>query len=329
MASIKSLFDGVGSGSGVAWPTFGILFPTLGLAVGGTVALTLGSVLGCVFIGVGIPVIYLSYKQSKKEDAALQTKLERRSQKLAENIDHYLLTIYDQYLSLNPADNSENTETCYNFFKEKIQEDKLLTENSLLLNIFDMLLSEQEDSGLLKQYIKFKISHKEEVLRRFIPYCAHKMQALMVQPTPKGMLLANAFVGFVGAFGAIAGGSTGVLGLLAGLALFPGLAALPVLGWVILSIAVLAGVFAAVVIAQKAHERFQIKSKSSATKGLAQELDSLSLERSIKLKTPIFINESSDSETRSFENRQSYKPLIRQRPPIDLSSQLSDPFSPR
>ena len=55
-----------------------------------------------------------------------------------------------------------------------------------------------------------------------------------------------AFYGFVGTFGAVAGCSAGVAGLLTGLGLFSGFAAFPFVGWCILGFAFSLALFAAV-----------------------------------------------------------------------------------
>ncbi|MBA2648650.1 MAG: hypothetical protein H0U75_03445 [Legionella sp.] len=65
---------------------------------------------------------------------------------------------------------------------------------------------------------------------------------LTAPKAPVGDMLVDAFFGFVGTYGSIAGCSAGVGGVFTGLGLFTSFAAIPVLGWGILGVALIAGI---------------------------------------------------------------------------------------
>ena len=71
----KPFFEGLGTGSGVAWPLFGILFSTLSIGVGSTFALTLGSICSVLFMLISLPIFYSSYTHSQDEENKLNGKL--------------------------------------------------------------------------------------------------------------------------------------------------------------------------------------------------------------------------------------------------------------
>lgn len=75
MSVFKPAFDAIGTGAGVAWPLFGILSSALSLGIGGVAMVSLGSICCGLFLIVGIPVFYLSYKKNKLEEMRLNKKL--------------------------------------------------------------------------------------------------------------------------------------------------------------------------------------------------------------------------------------------------------------
>ncbi|MDP1601799.1 MAG: hypothetical protein Q8M03_00870 [Legionella sp.] len=273
MASLKATFDGIGTGGGVAWPLFGILFSTLGLAVGGTLTIIIGSTVGVLFLAVCLPVFYLSYKNSSKEEQALRAKLKEDREGLNKGMFSYLQSIFDEYLcALASIDDIEHEELL-NYIIGKIGNDKLGVNSAFLNQLFTAMLT---DKRILTKFVTDKISEKELALT--MKPSRYRVTFSQKQ-TPRSLLVSAAFIGFVSTFGAVAGSSSGILGLLTGMSIFAGLAAFPILGWGILSAAVLVSFLVAGVFIYVANEKFQLRQEHSALKEVYQQLDNITSDR--------------------------------------------------
>lgn len=98
MSVLKSLFNGIGSGAGVAWPLFGISFSLLGGAIEGVLSVALGAISISLFFAVSIPIVYFSYEEMENNKNLFRKQLEKNKQKLALDIVNYIQSIYKNYL---------------------------------------------------------------------------------------------------------------------------------------------------------------------------------------------------------------------------------------
>ena len=89
MSLFKSLFSGVGTGAGVAWPLFGIAFSAIGSSIGGVVSLALGGVTIGLFSGITAFVIYSSYKKMEAEEQLQQKLINKNEDKLIASVQKY------------------------------------------------------------------------------------------------------------------------------------------------------------------------------------------------------------------------------------------------
>lgn len=321
MASLKATFEGIGTGGGVAWPLFGILFPTLGLAVGGALTVIIGSTIGVLFLAVCLPVFYLSYKNSSKEEKALRAKLSNDRKLFNEEISNYLQSIFKEYLHPYMASDDVEYEMLLGHMRSKLVEDMERTNSAFLKKLFARMLADQ---GLLTGFVNDKISGKDTTLtiKQFTSRCA-----VSPKPTPRSLLASAAFIGFVSTFGATAGTSSGILGLLTGMSVFAGLAAFPILGWGILSVAVVLSFIVAGSFIYIANEKFQRRLQHSILKEGHHQLASITLERNKTItlqqtsQKMIDAIERADSLENNGENKEQLKALIPQ-----FLSEFSDSF---
>lgn len=292
MSFIKSSFDGIGTGAGVAWPFFGILSSTLGLAVGGTVALIAGSVAGLLFCLISGAIFYLSYKNALNEKVVLQGKLERQIGKLNHVINLYLEGLYQKYLLQHEGDviDSDKTANIISFLKIQIAKDSnKRIKHPVMYQLFDALLTEQADYGLLQQFVQTKITmlqdpsqnNLSQAIQRFTDYIIRSMPIKSAPITSKAQA---AFFSAAGTFGAIAGCTAGFVGLLSGLGLLAGFAAIPILGWATLATAIILAAYVALQSVEQVEERFQIQEISSTVKDLYKNVNEIHLQRKVDLK---------------------------------------------
>lgn len=96
MIFFKSVVNAIGSGAGVAWPLFGILFALLGGSVASFFSLTFAIISIALFFMVSLPVFYFSYQEMKEHEEILQVQLFKNQNKLLADIKNYIETL-EQY----------------------------------------------------------------------------------------------------------------------------------------------------------------------------------------------------------------------------------------
>ncbi|HHF7387085.1 TPA: hypothetical protein ACPSKW_003709, partial [Legionella bozemanae] len=82
MVFLKSVLNGIGSGSGVAWPLFGILFAALGGTIASFFSLSLGILAITLFFSVSSLIFYFSYQEQKNSEQLFQNQFHKNQQKL-------------------------------------------------------------------------------------------------------------------------------------------------------------------------------------------------------------------------------------------------------
>ncbi|HRD69230.1 MAG TPA: hypothetical protein PK657_03730 [Legionella sp.] len=210
MTLFKSSVNGIGTGAGVAWPLFGIVFGAIGGTIGSPVSLMLGLGSVILFFTVTLSVTYFSYKDAKNAQRETQSSIEKNQNKLVERIESYL------------ALNKNGGEPIL----EQIRTD------------FEIINRSNPQSAVIPLLMAIKNNN----IKDFIKDLSVKASQA---PMSGSTLAIKGFFGFVGTFGSIAGCSAGVAGLLTGLGLFSSFAAFPVTGFCLLSAAIFLGIVAA------------------------------------------------------------------------------------
>ncbi|HAU1190584.1 TPA: hypothetical protein F8V07_01245 [Legionella pneumophila] len=294
MQILKSLSEGMGTAGGVAWTTFGLVFGSIGLTVGNSaLTISLGFISASLFLLVAIPVTYWSYSNFHKENDELRQTIAEKENQIVHHLTEYLLATKQECLLKTP-------QKYRNDYDRRVLVEEF--RNRLLKNIAKLPVS---SSAALFLYRLFDDNHKNSILAKLMN------TSTMDKPVLKKELLIiyrdsvflqfkelslfaklkTGFIAFCAGFGSLAGCSSGSLGLLTALGLFPGFAAVPVVGWAIISIACVFGLLMSGIninISIQRNEEKQLLVQSEAIhndlKNLAM-LKTLSVEAELKAQT--------------------------------------------
>lgn len=287
---IKPLTDSVSTAS-IAWATFGIVGAAVGLEVASVGAMVLGITCIGLFAVLAIPIFHYTYTSSQAENNKLEKEYAEELNNLKEFINLYFYELIKEFIMKNKIlrfseiDTEKITEHLLKKVDKHIkkvqqaQKNKnqnkeknintnpiisLLSQKSLITSIIKQsvnLLKEcrsddvkpfiqHEKTPLTKDFLNTTISH------------AHKLvDNLNKSPIPKPkphVYFFSALTGFCGGFGTIVGGAAGIGGLLSGLGVFAGFAAIPIVGWSILGAAMILGIGLAVMSCYLAHQKHQL-----------------------------------------------------------------------
>ncbi|MFC3908338.1 hypothetical protein ACFORL_04520 [Legionella dresdenensis] len=271
MAFFKPLLDAVGSGGGVAWSAFGIISATMGLASGGVLSLIFGYSAISAFLLIFFPVLILSYQAVQKQQQQLAEKIIESCQMLQIQIRDYLELCHKHFLKRSPGGNIDEFRTS---LSRKIDKDlrKLRLSNKGCLADF---LQQIFDRNTLNQFIHHKYNTGP------LPEINIKFPA--DKRAPFSTIAIASFFGFIGGFGAVAGGSAGISGLLMGMGLFAGFTAMPILGWSLLAAALLVAALAAFVTGYDANSNHQMAKRHEFVKNQYQSLFEINLDKDLGL----------------------------------------------
>ena len=131
---VRSIFNGIGSGAGVAWPFFGIVFTLLGGAVGSILSLALGVTCMALFLTISGLIFYLSWKEMTDKEKSFADNFQKNKQKLLTSINQYLQGLYSIFLNQNSKLDFPD------YFKERIQTE--LKKNEQLYNLLFQILAQ-------------------------------------------------------------------------------------------------------------------------------------------------------------------------------------------
>lgn len=256
---MRPFFSGIGSGAGDAWPLFGLAFAIIGCTVGGVVSVGLAA--GCIslFLGISAAIFYYVYKDMREKEQSFEKELDKNQQKLVKDIKNYRKSIHQNFV------NQKISGDFSTYFSQKLQQDLAEIEK------------EDIDSAL---YRILTILNEQKVFTFEGIFDA--IHSIAVQtPVPIAQLIKEGFMSFVGTSGAIAGCSTGFLGLLTGVGLFTALIAFPGLGVGVLGGALFfAAVTAAYAIYNK-REELQETAFNQLIKGMHQQLAQANFARDV------------------------------------------------
>jgi hypothetical protein len=295
MQLFRSAFNGIGTGAGVAWPLFGIVFSVLGGSIGGLLSLTLGAISIGLFLAITLSIFYFSYEEMRNNALRMEEQLQKNQKKLWADINNYINSIYENFLNQTEEDDF------INYLKKMIHQD--LQEigktgiNSPLYQVL-LIMKQQTDTQ------QFIIASDRETFFA-------KIAQQTPQSIPYSKLLAPILGGFVGTFGTIAGCSAGISGLLSGVGLFTSFAAFPLLGWSIIGVATILGAIMAYNSAIGAQEDFQKGELNQLTKKMHQQLNQAVLERNVDTvlhQTASYLASAPEKESELFD--QINKPII-------------------
>lgn len=305
MKIIKPLGDGIGTAAGVAWPTFGIIFGTLGLTIGAsTTAIALGSVSGGLFVLVLLPITYWSYKNSKEEKEKLQQEIRDQKNQISEFLFAYLLSTLRRCLFNNKEKkiNEIDKLILIKAIRKEILLDTTLNKNKYTPAIHQTLLcllDDHQSNNLLYDFVdksnraltinyESTVNFKPDVcLKERLKNIYKKCDYFSLKPLDITTQVRTGVMSFTAGFGSIAGCSAGVSGLLMSIGVFAGLTAIPIAGWAILGAAVVFGLITAGISIYSAHEKDKKSQRLSHYKQINQDLSAIVVKNNIMLDAEI------------------------------------------
>ncbi|SQG90731.1 Uncharacterised protein [Legionella pneumophila subsp. pascullei] len=244
MQILKSLSEGMGTAGGVAWTTFGLVFGSFGLTVGNSaLTISLGVISACLFLLVAIPVTYWSYCNSHKENDELRHAIEEHENQIVYYLTEYLLATKQECLLKNPQkyrndyDKSVRVEELKNRLFKNISKPPVSTSAALFLH---RLYGDNQNNSILGKLMDTNTMDKS-VLKKELLAVYRDSVIFQFEELPLFAKLKTGFIAFCAGFGSLAGCSSGSLGLLTALGIFPGFAAVPLVGWTIIGIACVFG----------------------------------------------------------------------------------------
>src|SRR4051812_896686 len=93
MSLFRAAFNGIGSGAGVAWPLFGIVFSLIGGPIGSCLSLALGIVSSLLFLSISLSIFYISFKETKDQEEKFCRAYLKHQRKLIHSMRAYILSI--------------------------------------------------------------------------------------------------------------------------------------------------------------------------------------------------------------------------------------------
>lgn len=249
MVLFRSAFNGIGSGAGVAWPLFGLVFSLVGGPIGSCLSLGLGIVCILLFLTISLAICYFSYKEKTKQQQQFSEKFQKNQCKLLSKIALYLEIIANQTRqNISPNERLDRD-------LHQASQDGKGTPLYQILSIIKKEYPQQEERMDNKKTMEHIATLEDMKLK------PSKLQGIV-----------TAMTGFVSTFGSVAGCSAGVSGLLTGLGLFSSFAAFPLLGWGILGTALLCGFLMAVEATSSLQEEFQLNALNNKIRKMRHQL---------------------------------------------------------
>lgn len=286
MSVIKSFLDGVGSGAGVAWPLFGILTSSVGLAAGSAWVIAAGSVSGLLFCGISAAIFYFSYTSACNKNKSLLNKVEMAQRSFERVFSSYLLGIINDCECASVIDNKK--EHVVNYILKTLRSD-FSNHKSSLVQVLLKQLEKKEVICLLGQFVLQK-KHALGINNDFLLLMRLFTQAICQEMSKRRLgffsLFQPGFIGAVGAFGAIAGCSAGFVGMLSGVGIFGGFAAFPLLGCATLVFALGIAITVGLDSVKRAEHRHEQKERKHMFQSLVSDLDALRINKKIDINLP-------------------------------------------
>ncbi|HCA89892.1 MAG: hypothetical protein CMF38_07690 [Legionellaceae bacterium] len=247
MSISKSIFDGLGSASGVAWPLYGLLFTALGLASGGIAAISLSIVCTSLFCTLSTTVFIVTYWQMRQDTKKRRQKLDDKENDVAKQITAYLCQFQQASGDIK------------NRIKENALNAKNSNTNMTALRIMNQWLTQQDTSE--------KSFNSTEITQAI-----HHLP--LASPFPFKKVGLAALTGFIAPFGSIAGGGSGLLNVLVTLGLVSS-ALTPTISLVLLSTALVVSLTFASYFMYNAYHAATQTARIAKFKALSQELTAL------------------------------------------------------
>ena len=224
MFVVRSILNGIGTGAGVAWPTFGIVASTFYLSSAAVIPLAVFcAVLFCLITGF---TALTTYRNSIEAYRQLDQKIQAQAHQLLNNL-HELLSSSSQQIA-NRFDDS------------LIQHPLVVQSEPIVQAALAQFLSNHHRE--FSRYPSLSRSAKRMLLN-------HLLASLASAPASRNItmneIFDRSFLAFVGAFGSIAGCGAGMMGLLSTVGIVSGFAALPMIGVGLLTAAVAIGAYRA------------------------------------------------------------------------------------
>jgi hypothetical protein len=222
---LKSYFDGIGTGAGVAWPLFGIIASAVSLSVGGLLTVILGTICSVLFLLVSAATFYISYRRSEGEERKLKLKL-------YENLIDFLDELHREAVECN-----QDFITFLNHWKVN-NGDKYPFQRNFINFI------QKKEASFLENYEDYGKEKKQAWLDKHLKSLI-STYSTQITPLPFQERGSVGFLSFMGVFGSITGCSAGMMGVCVGLGLISGFSAIPIIGLSIVGVGLMIGLYAA------------------------------------------------------------------------------------
>ncbi len=265
MHFIKSIGDGIGTAAGVAWPIFGIVSGTLSLTSAGLATIWLGALTCVLFLIVAVPVTIWSYHQFKQERRKQKCNLRNQRRLFDNHLLDYLFNTINETLLEQQESIARDQSTFLAAVKRKIRNEinhSCYYFSPANWKIVRQLITSPTGNNLLEKIIAtteknppsdFALNLYSEAKQQLAPiltafYKAHHI--CIPEANFKlhlGRYVKTGIMSFCAAFGSLAGCGAGALGMLTGVGVFAGLAPVPIVGWMILGLAITFGLTIAAV----------------------------------------------------------------------------------
>lgn len=290
MQILKSLSDGMGTAGGVAWTTFGLVFGSFGLTVGNSaLTVSLGVISACLFLLVAIPVTYWSYCNSYEENDELRHAIKGQENQIVHYLTEYLLATKQECLLKNPQkyrhdyDKSVLVEELKNRLLKNRSKQPVSSSTAVFLNC---LFDDNHQSSIVGKLTDINtMDHsvlKKELLILYRDHVFLKYEELSLFAKLK-----TGFIAFCAGFGSLAGCSCGSLGLLTALGIFPGFAAVPLVGWTIIGIACVFGLLMSGMSLNTSIQRSKEKQLFVQSETIHHDLKNLAMLKTISVKAEL------------------------------------------
>jgi hypothetical protein len=316
MRIFKSVGDGVGTAAGVAWPLFGIVSSSLGFVAGSLSSIILGSISSGLFLFVALPVAIWSYQDYLREKNELSQKYLEKQNNTYEMLFSLLQAMIRNYLFKmvsNDLSKFENDEII-NYLIKKINKIKTslretspntflllddISNNKIKLISFVTQLKDQndidscsmEDEPLLNTH-----QARESGSKQYVKWnCRNYLLTTSYSPHLK--IGASSFFG---AFGTILGCTAGLCGMLSGVGLFAGFAAVPFVGWAALAGSILFGLGIGIICTYSSLQKNKLEQSINYYEDVSNNLD----------KQQCILNKKVDTNVKSKKKYETIKQLI-------------------
>jgi len=270
MKLLRSILGALGSAGGIAWSSFGILSAAFSIAVASTSAIMLAATSGGLFLMFSLPVLYVLYDHYTEEEEKLNTRLHLHEETLRAELTHFLKLMNNR--SCRQFGSSKNVSI---YFKAMLASSPFSQTSPELKQLLHALLNDKEFN--LRLFLDANIT--AELQQRLLSSALIRITQTVIKNSQPPLTRYERFkaclLGFVGSFGAVAGCTSGFLGLLLGVGVLASFSTVPFLGVAIVAAAAIVSTYSAIRSVQLLEKETRKKHTYKAYRSLGAALHEL------------------------------------------------------